>query len=406
MKANLCPTLVRWCASSFGHNPRPSNAISAVDVRKLLLSSYRGSVIKGLKLLKEYMPLFETAFPIPGEVEGAVVYVLYMTCEDIIEATDTEARLRAIKSATLVLEEYLKIFFPEHDRTNTDFLWSVVYTFVMMNEKFIIGVDSEAREEGLAESLRSTLENFGMPQKMAEEVVVFTQGLRSMIGKPAMDWKMLLFIDSDQNVIGGFHYQLLEVRSVIYAWGEHLWLVPSPYNPEFFTKGLAIIRDELKTQSVARVFLEFNDIWKMRPEEIEVDTAAGLPPKDRIWMWAALRGYELVERVEYRKYKADKKRMREIALSKSAAYGQPSMGPEDPAVTMLTLAFICLDGEMISMDREEYWELVYKAHSTIPGIDPDQDETCLSIREALSQGPESYDFRPLFARFEPRVPSA
>jgi hypothetical protein len=217
------------------------------------------------------------------------------------------------------------------------------------------------------------------------------------------DWTLLAFVDDAENIRGGFHFQVLEVDGIVYAWGEHFWIESGENQTRYFLQALTHMQHMLEQRGVSRVFLEFNDVAKMNEEEIELDRSAGLDPVDRMRFWALLGAHELRVPTSgaadtHRPAKAWKLRPEH---PDSAPYAQPSMGPEDPAVTFLTLAFIQLDGSPTGqhMERAHYQRLLAAALSTIPDVDFDTDQTCLEIVAALNSGPDRYEFRPLKERF-------
>ncbi|MFN8391367.1 MAG: hypothetical protein U0136_13845 [Bdellovibrionota bacterium] len=301
-----CSLLGSFCKEVFGHTPRTGSEakVHVQDLKKMLMGSDEEQV-SALAALAEYWPQFKKAFPLPGEIEGALTYVMYMS------------------------------------------------------------------------------------------------------GSLPMDWTLLIFRDHKNRVLGGLHFQILDVDGVRYAWCEHWWLTSSELRAEAFLPVMSIIREEMVLRNVDAIFLEFNDPVKMTPEEVEIDKSAGLGPEERLWFWANMRAMELVVPTESRsasRGKIVKPPRLKSDSPEPAPYAQPAMSEEDPPVEFLTLAFIAVGKKLAgtTLDRDHYQRLLDAAHGTITGCDPSTDETCVKIREAIARCPETLVFRPLRERFEKR----
>lgn len=211
---------------------------------------------------------------------------------------------------------------------------------------------------------------------------------RYLLGE-TLKWNMLVIVDDDDSPMGGVQLQVLsdvhpELGSV--AWIEHVWLRIDKRSYPVAREILYELERYLVDSGAQHIFMEFNDPWKMTPEEIEEDQKAGLATNDRLILWSRLGLCELHDE-----------------LGEVAPYAQPGMDGEDP-VEYLSVGMMRVDGSLQSLDgevlsAEAYRALVAAAHRTLPGYDEETDPTAQKLRQML-HGHVKFTFVPLSKRFE------
>lgn len=224
-----------------------------------------------------------------------------------------------------------------------------------------------------------------------ETVDAYDQYLRD----PALEWDIVVLRDrSDGRIIGGIQWQAIRRVGASWvdslAWVEHIWLADQPGVRTYrsFRRLLATVEKHMRDKDVDVGFMEFNDPDKTTPEQMEEDAKGGLTTWDRLLLWARVGLCEVG-------YRAGGRWM-------PAPYAQPSM-ESGPPVRILTLGFFSFDRDLTeeSMTPEDYLRILYRAHSTIRGLDPAADPTCLEYTaEVLALGVAAFEFTPLRCRFQ------
>lgn len=200
------------------------------------------------------------------------------------------------------------------------------------------------------------------------------------------EWYMLVLRTGDR-IIGGAQYQILrgikgEIQTA--AWFEHVFILEKMRTKSNFVLLMKSVLEKLRKAEVPWIFMEFNDPAKMTDDQKAEDAKAGVLTNDRVWFWGALGLLELV-----------------TPSGTVAPYAQPGM--DGPAVEYLTVGWFPLfEGNPETISGESYLAIINRAHSTIPGVDPDRDPTCLANRRKIEAIPGRLSFQPLSKRFPAR----
>ncbi|MCB0361028.1 MAG: hypothetical protein KDD44_15370 [Bdellovibrionales bacterium] len=218
-----------------------------------------------------------------------------------------------------------------------------------------------------------------------EEVETYLAYLES----DTMEWNMQVQISDDGDIVGGLQYQILrgiagEVQ--VAAWIEHVWLRGTARNFQDFANALRSLVDELRSEGVQMIFMEFNDPLKMTPEQIEDDAKGGILTNDRLKLWAYVGIHELIS-----------------PNGATAPYAQPGMDGQPP-VEYLSVGWHAIDGggmEGRTLSSSSYLAVIERAHGTIPGVDTQTNGTSCAVRQLVAAcGTEVFSFAPLRRRFE------
>ena len=265
-----------------------------------------------------------------------------------------------------------------------------------LREQFQGGEQSARRARILLEAYYPLVRSVFPIDGELETVAAYDEYLRD----PTMEWDIVALTDaSSGRIIGGIQWQVLrEVRTSwvnAVAWIEHIWLANERGVRSYgsFRHLLATVRKHMQHGAVDVGFMEFNDPEKMTTEEMEQDAGGGLSSRDRLLLWARVGLRELV-------YLAPDGRYLPVP------YAQPSM-EGGPPVRMLSLGFFSLaqDLGVVHPRPDEYLQILYRAHSTIRGVDPATDPTCLEYTGALrALGVAELCFAPLQRRLSDRPP--
>jgi hypothetical protein len=217
-----------------------------------------------------------------------------------------------------------------------------------------------------------------------------------------MEWDIVVLSDPrDGRILGGIHWQPLRGLDTAWAdtlaWVEHVWLLDDPDVRRYsaFHHLLATVRRHMRRRGAHAGFMEFNDPEKMTAAEIEQDAAGGLSTRDRLVLWAGVGLSELVY------VAADGRRL-------PAPYAQPAMDG-GPPMRILSLGFFSLVQDLArsELSTADYLRILHRAHSTIRGVDPAIDPTCVAYTAAVRVlGVTGFAFSPLKHRLAGSPPGS
>lgn len=209
-----------------------------------------------------------------------------------------------------------------------------------------------------------------------------TDTYEAYLTDPKSTWDMVVLRDTENSIIGGIQYQVLDVPGTEagkVAWAEHIWVKQENRDYGNFRSLLNVAKQRIADDGAKLVFMEFNNPKKMTPEEIAIDAEGGITTQDRAKIWGRVGIHVVVD-----------------SKGNIAEYGQPSMDGQ-PSVEYLSLGFVGLEpitGQTIS--ARDYIEIAQTAHKTIPGCDLNTDSTVQKYTSSVLQiGEPRLRFKPL-----------
>ncbi|MBY0546684.1 MAG: hypothetical protein K2W95_05300 [Candidatus Obscuribacterales bacterium] len=209
-----------------------------------------------------------------------------------------------------------------------------------------------------------------------------TDTYEAYLTDPESTWDMVVLRDSENSIIGGIQYQVLDVPGTEagkVAWAEHIWVKQENRDYGNFRSLLNVAKQRIADDGAKMVFMEFNNPKKMTPEEIAIDAEGGITTQDRAKIWGRVGIHVVVD-----------------SKGNIAEYGQPSMDGQ-PSVEYLSLGFVGLEpitGQTISV--RDYIQIAQTAHKTIPGCDLNTDPTVQKYTSSVLQmGEPRLRFKPL-----------